>query len=175
MPSFRILDCGLATYSYAVRAFNPAAAATDIWVLAAVALKQIKPRWIELSGTAVAGRAQTVDLIKRSTANLTGTSTTPTPQKADSSDGAASAVITQYTVSPGTLGTVIGTVDAGSLSLVTANALQDRLTFNYADMTLKPLTLNVLAGSLEFLCVNFAGVATIATDKIDFSIWWTEQ
>ena len=27
----------------------------------------------------------------------------------------------------------------------------------------------------EFLAINFTGVATIASDKLDFSIWWTEQ
>ena len=174
MPSIRLLDSGLATYNYSTVLFNPVAAATDVWQLSGVLGKTVKVRWIEVGGTCITtARQQTVSLIRRSTATAGGTNTTPTPQKADPADGAASAVITQWTTLPGGLGTTIGTVDSTTFSLMLGTSIQDRAIFNYEQATSKPIVMNQAVQ--DFLCVNFTGVNTIATDKLDFEIWWTEN
>lgn len=178
MPAMRMLDSGLATYSYNITQFNPVASATDVWMLTGINLLKTKVRWLEVGGTvANAGtiRTQPVALIKRSTATSGGTSTTPTPQKADSGDVNAQAVVTQWTTLPGGLGSSIGQIDSTTFTMTqgaTTAVPQDRAVFNYEAVTVKPITLN---NASEFLCVNFAAVATVASDRIDFEIWWTES
>ena len=54
MPSIRILDCALATYSSTAMQFNPVAAATDVWQLEGAAGTATKVRYAEVGGTAVA-------------------------------------------------------------------------------------------------------------------------
>lgn len=180
MPSIRILDSALATFSANAMQFNPVAAATDVWQLEVPALCTAKVRYVEVGGTAVAARTQTVSLIRRSTKTSGNTNTTPTISKADSADGAAQSVLRQWTTLPGGgLGTAVATVDSGTFAILiggTNAVAQDRLIFNYEGMECKPIVLGAQNPSVaENLCVNFTGVNTIATDKLDFSIWWTEQ
>jgi hypothetical protein len=174
MPSVRLLDCALVTGSYAITQFNPVAAATDVWMLTGLIGKQTKIRWLEVGGTAVAARTQPVSLIKRSTATSGGTSTNPTVAIPDNLSGdVPTGVITQWTTLPGALGTALYTVDATTFSFQTGTAIQDRAVFNYEAQSVKPIVLG--SSATQYLCVNFTGVATIATDKIDFEVWWTEQ
>jgi hypothetical protein len=178
MPSVRMLDSALATYSYAITQFNPVAAATDVWQLAGAAGTLTKIRYVEVGGTVVAARTQTVSLIKRSAATTGATNTTPTISKADTGDANPQSVITQWTTLPaGGVGAAIATADTGTFAILiggTNAVAQDRLFFVYEQLTEKPIVLGG-AGTKEYLCINFAGVNTIATDKLDFSIWWTEQ
>jgi hypothetical protein len=176
MPSTRMLDSAIATYSYNEVQFAPAAAATDVWQLTGPTGLTGKVRWVEVGGTAAAVRTQTVSLIKRSAANTGGTSAARTIVKADSADVASFSVMTRWTVNPAGLGAAIGTIDSTTFTLTTGATTpvpQDRAVFNYEAFSLKPIVLN---GALEFLCVNFTGVNTVvSTDKIDLEIWWTEQ
>lgn len=173
MPSFRALDSALATYSYALAGAGIGAAVTDGWQLQGVNLKTVKIRWIMVGGTAAAARSQIVQLMRRPTPSTGGAFTNPPGRSADSSDGSvSSAIVTQWTTPPTTLGSPSLILDMQSFAMVVAGSLQDRAIFNYEQLTLKPLTLN---SSSEFLAVNFSFVTTIVTDKIDFEMWWTEQ
>lgn len=171
MPSFRVLDSGLPTYIAAQVAAAPGAGANDIIQIAGANLKIIKIRTILIGGTAAAARQQTVGVVRRSSADTGGTPVNLVPRAADSTDAAASAVATFFSAAP-TIGTGVGILDANSFALVVSGGLQDRAIFNYEQLTAKAPTLN---NSSDFICINLTGVATIATDKIDFSIWWTEQ
>lgn len=172
MPSIRLLDCNLPTYSYNITQFNPGAAATDIWQLQGVANVKTRIRYIQVGGTAAAVRTQSVALIKRSATSTAGTSTTPALQKFDSGDANPGAIVTQWSAAA-TPGASIGQVDSTTYTLTTgATAIaQDRAIFNYEQTTSKPI---ILESNAEFLCVNLAGVATVSGDRIDFEIYWTE-
>jgi len=173
MPSVRLLDCALATYAYFATQVNPVASATDWLSLIGVTGKKVQLRWLQIGGTAAAARSQPVALIRRSTLNTSGTSSSPTPVPIDSADGAAGATLKLWSANP-TLGTSAGLVDGGSLALVVLASLQDRLSFSYEQTTLKDPAVN---NSNESLNVNFAQgtpVNTIATDKLDVSMQWTE-
>jgi len=182
MPSVRLLDAALATYSYAQNTFAPVAAATDIWQLAGAAGVVTKVRYVMLSGTAAALRKQGVSLIKRSTATSGTTSTNPTISKMDTADATPASVITEWTTLPsGGVGTIIAAAanDTFMMGIVATSVLDiDRAIFNYHGQDMKPITLGG-SGLKEYLCVNFltgvAAVSTISSDKLDFQILWTEQ
>lgn len=179
MPSIRLLDCALATYSYATIGFSPVASATDIWQLQVPAGCTCKVRWIEIGGTAASAKTYQVALIRRSTKNTGGTSTTPAIAKADAADGNPQSVVVQWTANPASLGTAVATIDGGSVALVAQAgpaAIQDRALFMYDNPIYKSITLGSQNPSVpENLSINFAGVATAGTEKIDLSMWWTEQ
>lgn len=175
MPSFRALDSALATYNFSSAGFVPAVGATDVWQIQGVNLKTVKFRWIMVGGTAAAARTQVVQITRRGSPSTGGTSTSSPPfgRTADSSDAPTSgALVTQWTVNPAALGTPAFAMDMQSFALVVAGSLQDRAIFNYEQLTLKPVTLN---SSSEFLTINFANTPTVAADRIDCEIWWTEQ
>lgn len=171
MPSTRLLDCNLPTYSYAITQFGPGTSNTDVWQLQGVNGVRLRVRWVEVGGVAAAVRQQQVVLIKRSAGGTGGTSTTPAIQKADSADANAQAILTQWSA-VGTPGATIGTVDSTTFTftLGTTAIIQDRAIFNYEQSSVKSVILN---SNAEFLCVNLNGT-TVSTDKIDHEIWWTE-
>jgi hypothetical protein len=176
MPSTRLLDCALATFTVARPRYQPPATQTDAWQFQGGALVQTKFRYIRITGVAVLARQLSVDLIKRSTADTGGTPTTVTPQKMDSSDAAAATGCKEFAAVPTPLGTAIGTVLASSIAITpdtfAAGYSGMALLFPGLDASFKPITLN---GVAEFLCINLAGVATVNTDKIDLEAIFTEQ
>jgi len=174
MPSFRMLDSATATYSVAQAQANPnATVTTDFWQLGGANLKTIKPRWISFGGTAAAARQQPIWIYRRGSATTGGAPSVLTPNKADSSDGPASATFTYWpSTPPTTMGAPSIQLDSMSFTLVVAGTLQDRVAFNYENFTNKG---NVLNNAGEFLSLVFVTVTTVSTDKFDFSVWWTEQ
>jgi hypothetical protein len=81
-----------------------------------------------------------------------------------------------WTVNPAGLGANPITVDGGTFSVTTGSAIQDRAIFQYEFQTSKPIVLN---GANDFLSINFqvgtTPVATVAADKFDMDMWWTER
>jgi len=175
MPGFTILDSGLATYNIVILTFTPAATATDVLQLGGFG-GSTKVRWVSVSGTTTTARQQPVGLLRRSAVNTGGTSTLQTPQKADSTDGASQNTVRLWTVNPAGLGTLVGMVDGGTFAVTTGSAIQDRAIFQYEFQTSKPIVLN---GGNDLLSINFqvgtAPIATVAADKFDMDIWWTER
>lgn len=172
MPSFRALDSALQTYNFSQAFITPAVGASDVWQVSGANLKTIKIRWIQLGGTAATARSQYVQVTRRGNPSTGGTSTNPVPRSADSTDAVAGAVATAWTANPTTLGTPAFAWDLQSFALVVAGGLQDRAIFNYEQVTSKPLTLN---NSNECMAIYLGITPTVAGDRIDCSIWWTEQ
>jgi hypothetical protein len=115
-------------------------------------------------------------IIKRSTANLTGTSTSPTGVPVDSSSAAATAVVKAYTVNPGTLGTAVGTIRAVKFPLPvlpTANLLLVRWQFGDSPFE-QPVTLR---GVAQTLAISGNGVALGGANQVSMScnVTWTES
>ena len=109
-------------------------------------------------------------------ANTGGTSTNPTPQQHDSTDGAATALVLLYTAAP----TISGTASiwktvyqtAGLVAQAAGTWAQDRYIYQYDDEPYEPLTLR---GVAQECAINFNSVALAAGQTNSYMITWTEE
>jgi hypothetical protein len=109
-------DSAFATYSACVVGQVPATTAGDCFTLTWVS-KVIRLRRIQITGVATTAITLDVTLVKRSTVDTVGTSTTPTVVAHDSNNqGANTALVKAYTVAP-TAGTLVGVICAEKLLL----------------------------------------------------------
>jgi hypothetical protein len=164
------------TYSYAVGSLAAATSATDVAVLeypVAASGKVIRLRQIQLSGTAGSSAQYVLNVIKRSSLNSGGTRTTPTPVPRDNRLDAAFAVLGLYTVNPTSLGTAIGPMDGGRLTLAAPGGSNlDRLNLQYSWLNdMAP----VLRTPGECFSLSFSGGNLAASSLIDISITWSEE
>lgn len=164
-----------ATYTYAIPATAPYATPTDWIVIRGSASKTVKIWRVEISGAATAATEVIFTLNKHTVANTGGTSTTPTPMKHDSADGAATAVVLLYSVAP--------TIDASAtiwktvrMDLAVAPAATaaspDRYIYNYATEPYEPLTLR---GVAQEFAINFASAAVPSGGVYDVAIVFSEE
>lgn len=172
MPSIRFMDSVAPTYNFTAFGVNPPAGpAVDVWQLQGVNLKTVKIRYVRIGGTAVAARTQSLNLIRRSATDTGGAPTNPVARPADTSDAPSGVVVSQFTTSP-TPGAAISVLESTTFVLVTSGSLQDRAIFDYSQLVSKAPVLN---NANDFYCVGFGGIGLVATDKLECSIWWTEQ
>lgn len=99
-----------ATYSCGVGPFTPPALPTDMTSITGSATKTIRVLSFEFTPIQTTRNLTAYYMMKRSTADTGGTSTTPTVVPLDSNFAAATAVVRQYTVNP-TTGTLVGPVE----------------------------------------------------------------
>lgn len=157
------------TYSAAITGLVSAALATDVFTISGSGTKTIKVTKISIDGLAAAGGNFTVQLIKRSTANSAGTSTTLTDVPHDSTDAAATATVKAYTVNP-TLGTAVGTVRSNRVfisGVSTTSSVEDIQNFGDLGQEI------ILRGTTESLCMNL-GATTITTPSLNIWVEWVE-
>ena len=163
------------TYSYALGGLAVATGGTDVAVLElplSAANRIVRLRQLQISGTASATNSYVLNVIRRSTLNSGGTRSTPTPVPRDSRLDPAYAVLGLYTANPATLGTVVGPMDGGRLTLATSggNTL-DRLNLQYSWLNdMAP----VLRNPGECFALNFNGMLPSGA-AIDLSITWSEE
>lgn len=151
-------------YSASAVGIVGATAATDVFTITGSSTKNIRIHNLVLTGTQAAAAVRDVLLIKRSTANTGGTSTTPTVIPLDSNAAAGTAVVRAYTVNP-TLGNTVGTVRVRRVGMPTTAATAiDVASFDF----MVPLTLR---GTGQVLAVNFnnPGVAITFSAYIEWS------
>lgn len=160
------------TYSAAVIDAATGLLATDIFTITGSATKTIRVLEIVVSGTRSTAAETDVLVLKRSTANSGGTSTTPTAVPNDSNDAAATATVRSYTANP-TTGTLVGVVRSVSIDLAATNLNSGSSSIHVWDFRHvgQPPTLR---GTSEVLAVNLNGV-TITGSSLDISIEWTEE
>ena len=148
-----------------------AATPTDVFTITGSATKTIMIRHISVDGTQTTNFNRSVLLIKRSTANSAGTSTTLTNVPFDSTSAAATATVRAYTANP-TLGTTVGTIHSEKVFIPAATALGNDWRFESpTDLEVQSVTLR---GTSEVLSVNFNSV-TSAGNSMNFDIVWTEE
>lgn len=159
------------TYSACTAVLTVAASTTDFFTITGAASTKVKIQNIILTGEATSNAIPEVILLKRSTANSGGTSTTITAVPHDSGDAAASATVQAYTVNP-TTGTLVGNLRAIDLffSGASGNPAQI-LEMNFDEKAGKCPTLN---SASEVIALNLAGV-TVAGANFAISITWTEE
>lgn len=167
---------GLKTsYSAAIGGLVGVTACTDLFTLTGSATKTIRITRVDISG-AIATTAQQVEVfgLVRSTANATGTSTSPAAVPYDSNDPAATAVVRAYTANPGTLGTLVGNVRVAKmlLGVTGGTTVQDRLIWDFGDRPTKAL---VLRGATQVFAINLNGVTFSTASSFNLYIEWTEE
>lgn len=161
-----------ASYSASTTGLVVAAAATDVFTITGSATKTIRITSVQfgVSTTAGSGILTNVLLIKRSTVNSAGTSTTSVNVPHDSSDAAGTASVKAYTANP-TLGTAVGTMRAVRYVVKAIAIPIDDIS---VDFGIRPSKAVVLRGTSESLCVNLNGI-TITGPVAGISVEWTEE
>lgn len=154
--------------------FTTAANANDVTILQGSASKTVKVIniWLVQSGTG-SGEAKYF-VVKRSTANTGGTSTTATSVPLDSASAAASVSgLKLYTANP-TVGTLVGTIDGDSTIIPTGVMIAGgpkHLLFHADPMT----QAGTLRGTAEGIAVNFNGVTNVVGTSVNIIYDWTEE
>lgn len=155
-------------YAAAAAAVTPAATPTDIVNLKGSATKTVYVTRVRLVGLATTKGVLAMQLLKRSTANSGGTSTTPTPVPYDSDNGSATAVVNQYSANP-TVGSVVGSaIAAENLSMAVAGDSTGHIDWDFRD---NPI---VLRGVAESVSINGSGGAVPSGGAIGYAIEFYE-
>lgn len=162
-----------ATFHYVAQDVTPVATATDVVVLSGSASKVIRVTKVSVVGTATAASIYDHYIVKRTTANTGGTSTTKTAAQSDSNDAAQTATLSLYTANP-TTGT--GVTVEGNKTYLAAGATPGAaaLPYVYTFGTRNDKAI-VLRGTAESLAINFGGQAVPSGANLYLSIEWTED
>lgn len=164
------IEGGKASYSIGTTGLVPAASPTDIFEVYGSATKTIRVRRISYTANAASAQLNDVILIKRSTANTGGTSTSRTPVPHDSNSAAATATVKDYTANP-TVGTAVGTIRAvRNMSTAAAAVDVDRLEWLFGELGDEGI---VLRGTGEGVCLNLNGGT--APSAVDYHLEFTEE
>ena len=162
------------TYAATSLALASAASCTDLWTLTGSATKTVKISRVEIGGEATTAASAQIVLLKRSVANLTGTSSAPTIVPYDSADAAATATPLAYTANPGTLGTLVGNIRTGYVFLAapaTATVGPEKFIVDFGSRQGQEI---VLRGIAEVFAINLNAV-TITGGAFDITVEWTEE
>jgi len=147
--------------------FNPVGSATDVFSIAGVASKTVMITKIIVSGTQTpTGGVVDLYLIKRSSADGSGTTMTAIPL--DAGDAAANATVQYYTTNPST-GTAVGNLAINPLYISTTVTQPEDHVFDFGQLG-KPITLN---SASQAVCLNLNGV-TVTGGKLYITVEWAE-
>jgi hypothetical protein len=163
-----------ATYSAtSAIAFASATTATDIFTITGSASKTIRVLRLGFSAQVTTAGVVNVLVVKRSAANTGGTSASATAVSHDSSDGAATATVLNYTANPTGLGAAVGTVRAARIFFPTSGT--DVSDFvNEFDFGNGPDKAIVLRGTTQVLAINL-NAATVTGGTWTCYVEWTEE
>ncbi|SRR6266568_423665 len=170
-----------ATFSAGITGLVPVTAATDIFTITGSATKLVKVTRLAITGSATLATAAIlpIAILKRSSADLTGTSSSPTRVAHDSGNAAVSATVLAYTANPGTLGTLVGAIRNIRAFLqftpITATEFPMMPPLYIEDFGMRGSQPIVLRGTGDVLAVNLNAVATITGWLFDISVEWTEE
>jgi len=168
------LDGQKATYSAtSALAFASASSATDIFTITGSASKTVRVLRIGFSGTQTTAGTVNVLAIKRSSANSGGTSASATAVVHDSTDGAVSATVLNYTANPTSLGTAVGTVRAVRAFIPTTGtaASSQFYEFDFGEWAEKAV---VLRGTSQVLALNL-NATTVTGGAWTCWVEWSEE
>jgi hypothetical protein len=159
------------TYSASTLNLVAATTATDLFTITGSATKTVIIKKIEISATQTTAAVGAIVLLKRSTANTAGTSTTLTNVPMDSATAAATATVRAYTANP-TTGTLVGNIKTSKIFIPqTSSTSVTPLVWRFSDGDQAPL---VLRGVAEVVAVNLNSVS-FAGNQFCISIEWSEE
>lgn len=158
-----------AAYAVAGVANTPAPTPTDVVIINGSATKTVKIKKVIVSGLATTAGTMRASLVKRTTANTAGTSTSVTAAQFDSTDGAATSVTKLYTANPSSLGT--GVMLAADALNFGVDGAAGHVVFDFANRNDKAI---YLRGVAEGLAINFNGGTVPSGGKFDYHIEFEE-
>lgn len=158
------------TYSAAFIVTVAAGAVTDVFQLIGSASTSVQITNITISGTQTTAGQIPIVIVKRSTANAGGTSTSATILPLEATDAAATAVGTIYTANP-TTGTPVGNVKFVYVPIGSATVGCNPVEFNFADKG-KPF---ILTGVSQALAISMNGSNSPTGLSLAISIEFTEE
>jgi hypothetical protein len=162
------------TYSATVVALAAATSATDFLTITGNASTTVRLLNVTCSATGTVGAVPLVGIV-RSSADSGGTSSTVTAVANDQNDAAAQAVVKSYTVNPSSLGTAVGTVRAGVLTVTPASSTTVGAQEVSWDFGIHPGEQEVvLRGTSQVFAVNGNG-SFAASTLPTCSLTWTEE
>jgi hypothetical protein len=158
------------SYSACIPNLTTVAAATDVMTITGAAGKTIEIVSITISGATSAAAGCFPYLIKRSTLDTGGTSTTTTPVPYASTQAAASAVVAFYTANPASLGTSVGFVAVTQVQFPAFNGVTQPYTFDFTKAGMSGVQLK---SATEQLALNLNNIAT--STALSITIAWRER
>lgn len=166
----RDLQCANGHVYSAVTVLTAAASATDVFTIAGAAGKTITIIHASITGIQTTSGSVISNLIKRSTVDTGGTSSTITGVPLLSTWPAASAVVKAYTANP-TLGTTVGTLQSDYLFLpdITGNRASGSVGF----VNIDSVPIAILTAATEQVAINMNG-ATISGNSLACHFIWME-
>lgn len=151
--------------------FTPGTTPQDVFTISGSATRTVQVVRAGIMTTQTTAGLNVWDLLKRSTANSGGTSSTLTAVPADSAFPAATAVVRQYTANP-TAGTLVGRVWGGKVAApVPASAVGDAEKI----IDVNRISSLALRGTGEVLAWNFGGAALPTGLSVQAWVVWTEN
>lgn len=151
--------------------FTPGATPQDVFTITGSATRAVRVIRMGLSSLQTTAGMNSWQVVKRSTANTSGTSASVTRVPLDKAYPAATATVLQYTVNP-TAGISIGAIWSGR---VAAPAPATAVGNTEKIIEVPTGTLAILTGTADVLAWNFSGVALPSGLSITPWVMWTEQ
>jgi hypothetical protein len=159
------------TYRFSQSTGTFAATFTDVWVISGSASKTVRVNLIVLCAAATAATNLETLVVKHSTANTGGTSSSLTSTPNDSSNAASTGTVLNYTANP-TVGTVVGVSGFRKLNVGTVGN-SGCLTWTFGPPGAgQPI---VLRGIAQQLAVSFSGQAVPSGLAMTIEIETTEE
>ena len=170
--SVSIIPSPPVTYTASITGLATGTLAGDILTITGSATKTVYVTRIDIDGIQTTASQILILMIKRSTADTGGTSTSPNKVPLDSLSAAATATVLAYTVNP-TLGTAIGTTTSARVFVPAAATATDAqgISILYGQIGEQQM---ILRGITQVLAVNLNSV-TIAGASININVEWTES
>lgn len=151
--------------------FAAGAAAQDVFTITGAAGKIIRLLHASLTGTQTTTSVATVDLIRRSTANSGGTSTTVAAVKTDSQIAAASATVRAYTANP-TAGTLVGFIQTDKVAITDTSGVRVLNPSQFLSYENDIIPIAIIREG-EVVAINLAG-QTLAGSSLSCHFRWQE-
>lgn len=159
----------MSAYSYGKLAATPAATCTDLFTISGCGGGRIiEVRRVSIAGVGSVAGQMAGSLVRRSSLNTGGTSTSPAEVRHDPNDLPSGAVLTLYTANP-TLGTLIGLPRVRRLTFLTNVVTLDRQEWDLMRDPAGPIRLVALT---DVLAINLNGDAVPTGGTVDFDIEW---
>lgn len=163
--------------------FTPAATPTDLVIIEGSATKTVRVISFVITTTNTAAGSQQFFLIKRSTADTTGTFVAATAVPFDSNNSASTVNrVGHFTANPGALGTAVGTIVTkrvaspvavpATFAGIVSDAGVQLLDFSSNTLLDQPITLR---GVAQCLALNFNGAALVAGQTHAYYLSWIEE
>ncbi len=153
---------------------TPAATPTDVITIAGSASKVVRVVRAAIYPVATAAGIVPALLLRRSTANSGGTSSSPTIGQHATADNAPTAVVKVYTANPAGLGTLVANLGAKQTSIVTSGGYLP-LEFDGVRDGAGALKPYVLVGTTDILAINGNGATLLAGETWGYEVSWTED